>query len=464
MVDRNRSPLRFALCLGSLVAVAPLPAEAQVLRVVAGDREVARAEASTVFGYQALPITLLAPLGAAVEASGAEVVAWLFGDRLYFRPGQAGFQVNGQAESLHSWTYVEDGVLFVSGWFFTEWLPSRYPARLTYRDGVLRIVSAAASVARRPADDNVGARRGRDTTRTASPQPVDPKLPIPARRGDTDDPLLGLLLGFIDARVSGVFDSNIDRDPVPRPSYGTVTRLGVGIQSARSRPFLTARYDFAFNRFSNTDEWNRTTHDVSVELAPSLPPLRLRLAATLRIGSWTEDREPANQIILKPQIEIRPAPAHVLSLYAMHSARRIDLGVASRRDTFQLAGMGYYLWWHGGGLWVTGRYEVNKSEFERSRFVGWTGSGWIRIPLPASHRLELETAYNRRGYARSFVDQAGTVTRADRRWTYSASFIRELAGPAWEVGLAYAFEDNRSNDAYAVYRARRVEATVRRRW
>jgi len=74
------------------------------------------------------------------------------------------------------------------------------------------------------------------------------------------------------------------------------------------------------------------------------------------------------------------------------------------------------------------------------------------------------TAYNRRGYARSFVDQAGTVARADRRWTYSASFIRELAGPVWEVGLAYAFEDNRSNDAYAVYRARRVEATVRRRW
>ena len=108
------------------------------------------------------------------------------------------------------------------------------------------------------------------------------------------------------------------------------------------------------------------------------------MEVTELIGSWTEDREPANQIILKPQIEIRPAPAHVVSLYAMHSARRIDLGVESRRDTFQLAGMGYYLWWRGGGLWVTGRYEVNKSQFERSRYVGWTGSGWIRIETPAS--------------------------------------------------------------------------------
>jgi hypothetical protein len=452
--------LRFALCLGSVVAVAPLPAAAQVLRVVAGDRELARAEASTLFGYSALPVTLLARLGADVKANRAEVVVRLFGDTLRFRPAHAGFEVNGRMESLQSWTYLEENeVLFVARWFFTDWLPSRYPERLAYRDGVLRIAVAPQPVAAaRPVPAG-------DTARTAAPvAPARGKVAIPARRRDPDDVLPGVLLGFIDARVSGVFDSNIDRDPVPRSSYGTVARLGVGMQSARSRPFLTARYDFALHRFANTEEANRTTHDVTAELAPSLPPLRLRLAATLRIGSWTEDREPANQIILKPQIEIRPAPAHVFSLYVLHSARRIDIGVGSRRDTFRLAGMGYYLWWHGGGLWLDGRYEVNKSELETVRYVGWTGSGWIRIPLPASHRLELEAAHNRRSYARSFVDQAGTVTRADRRWTSSVSLTRELDGPLWEVGLKYGFEDNRSNNAYAVYRARRVELTVRRRW
>ncbi|HEY3221486.1 MAG TPA: hypothetical protein VGJ80_12200 [Gemmatimonadales bacterium] len=444
--------MRFALCLAALVAIAHVPARAQAIRLVAGDRERARAEASTLFGHRALPVTLLAALGADVTASGAQVVASLFGDRLYFHTGQPGFQVNERQESLPSWSYVdENGVLFVDEWFFSHWLPSRYPERLTYRDGVLRIVAT-------------GVRR--DTTRTVSGQALDPKRPIgaPPLRREPDDPLLGALFGFIDARVSGVFDSNIDRDPVPQRSYGTVARLGVGLQSARVRPFLTARYDFTLNRFSNTLEWNRTTHDVSVEFAPSLRPLRLRLGATLRIGSWTEDRELADEIILRPQIEFRPAPAHVLSLYAVHSARRIDLGVASRRDTFLLAGMGYYLWWPCGGLWVTGRYEGNKSEFEGSRYGGWTGSGWIRIPLPAAHRLELQTAYNRRRYDRSFVDQAGTVARADQRWTYGVSLIRELHGPAWEVGVEYAFEENRSNNAYAVYRASRVEVGVRRRW
>ncbi|HEV8264760.1 MAG TPA: hypothetical protein VGQ06_07400 [Gemmatimonadales bacterium] len=453
---------RLALCLGSLAAVVPGPAAAQVFRVVAGGREVARVEASTLYGYSALPVTLLARLGADVQASRAEVVVRLFGDTVRFRPAYAGFEVNGRTESLHSWTYLDENeVLFVAQWFFTHWLPSRYPERLAYRDGVLRIAVAPQPVAAPLAPSG-------DTARpVVTVGPARGNVPIPAPsppRRDPDDPVPGVLLGFIDARVSGVFDSNIDRDPVPRPSYGTVARLGIGLQSARSRPFLTARYDFSLYRFANTEEWNRTTHDVTAELAPSRRPLRLRLAATLRIGSWTEDREPANQIILKPQIEFRPAPAHVFSLYVVHSARRIDIGVGSRRDTFQLAAMGYYLWWHGGGLWVDGRYEVNKSEFERSRYVGWTGSAWIRIPLPASHRVTLETAYNRRWYARSFVDQAGTVARADRRWTSSVSLSREFEGRPWEVGLKYGFEDNRSNDTYAVYQARRVEVTVRRRW
>jgi hypothetical protein len=445
--------LRCALCLGSMVAIARLPARAQVLRVVAGDRELARVEASTLFGYSAFPVTLLARLGADVKASRAGVVARLFGDTLSFRPTQAGFQVNGRTESLHSWAYLdEDEVLFVTQWFFTDWLPSRYPERIAYRDGVLRMAAAP-----QPA----GAARLVASGETA-PSPT----PAGRARGeaDPDDARLGVLLGFIDARVSGVFESNVDRHPVPRPSYGTLARLGVGIQSARARPFLTARYDLALHRYADPGDWNRTTHDVTAEFAPSLSPVRLRLAATLRIGSWTEDREQADEIILKPRIEIRPAPADVWSLYVVQSARRLDIGAGTRRDTLRLAGMGYYHWWRGGGLWVDGRYEVNKSELESSRYMGWTGSGWIRIPLPASHRLELEAAHNRRWYAGSFVDQGDTLARMDRRWTSSVSLIRELDGPQWEVGLAYGFEDNRSNNRYAVYRARRVEVTMRRRW
>ncbi len=451
--------LRFALCLGSLVAVPRVPARAQVLRVVAGDRELARGEMSDSRGYLALPLTLLTALGAEVIAGPGAVVVRLFGDTLLFYPGRPAFHVNGGLEPLNSWTYQEEGVLFVAQWFFTSWLPRRYPERLTYRDGALWIAAPPQPLAAaRPVPAG-------DTTRAAAaPRPVRAEPPGSARRRDPDDPVRGGLLGFIDARVSGVFDSNVDYGPVPRRSYGTVARFGVGIQSARSRPFLMARYDFALNRFANAEKWNRTTHDISIEVAPSLPPIRLRLAAAVRIGSWTEDRQPANQILLGPHIEIRPSPVHLLDVYVVQSARRIDLGVTTRTDTFRLAGMGYFLWWHGGGLRVDGRYEVNASEFDPSRFVGWTGYSWMRIPLVASHRLTLQAAYNRRRYAHAFVDQAGTVARGDRRWTVSASLTSEFAREAWQLGLEYEFEDNVSNNAYAVYQAHRVEFTVRRRW
>src|SRR5438876_6647187 len=427
--------LRFALCLGTLVAVARLPARAQVLRVAAGDRELARAEVSNAEGYPALPVALLISLGADVNAGPATVVVRLFGDTLRFYPGYAGFQVNGRLEPLHSWTYREEGVLFVAQWFFTSWLPRRYPERLTYRDGALWIGAPP-----QPLDAGRPAPAGDTTRAAAAPRPVRGELPSSAPRRDPDDPVRGALLGFIEARVSGVFDSNIDHRPVPRRSYGTVARFGIGIQSARSRPFLMARYDFALNRFADAEAWNRTTHDVSAEVAPSLPPIRLRLGAAVRIGSWTEDRKPANQILLRPRIEIRPSSAHLLDVYVMQSARRIDVGGETRTDTFRLAGMGYFLWWHGGGLRVDGRYEVNESEFGPSRYVGWTGYSWMRIPLAASHRLTLEAAHNRRRYAHAFVDQAGTVARADRRWTASASLTSEFAKALWQLDLEYEFE------------------------
>jgi hypothetical protein len=276
--------------------------------------------------------------------------------------------------------------------------------------------------------------------------------------------LKGVLLGFIDARVSGVYESNIDRDPVARGSYGMVARLGMGLQSARSRPFLLVRYDFGLYRFTDAEDWNRTAHDVAAELAPSFSVFRLRLGAAVRLGSLTEDRETANQIILRPQLEIRPTPIQVITVYAMHSARRIDVGTGTQRDTFLLAGLGLYQWWHGGGLRVDGRYEVNQSEYERSRYRAWTTYAWVRAPLSRWLRVTVEGTHSQRRYGQSFVDPASTVLRQDRRWMSSLALTSEFAQARWELGLVYGYEDNGSNDPYARYRAHRVEFGIRRRW
>lgn len=473
---------RVVVCLMGLVAVASQRAAAQELRVAVGEREIARVAVSETRGYPALPIDLLEPLGAKVVVGKDVVQVRLFGDTLRFYPGYAEFQIDVRTESLQALTYLQDGTLYVAQWFFTYWLPNHYPWRLTYGDHVLRLTAgavaasggsdiAAARAVRESPPAAPAARAARrapppaDTARSeAVADSLDAERPVTRDRTYDPDEPLGEILGFIDARVSGVYDSNIDHRTAATRSYGTVGRLGVGIQSSPVRPFLMARYDFALYRFANSDQWKRTTHDVSADVAPTFGAVRLRLGAALRLGSWTEDRQPANQIVVRPQIEFRPTPIHLINLYVMQSARRIDVGTTTLRDTFRLAGLGYYLWWHAGGFRVDARYESDKSEYVPSSYDGWTGYAWTRIPFTESFRVTLESAYNRRRYAHSFVDPAHTIMRRDRRWTLTTSFTTLLPTPGWEVSLVYTFEDGRSNSPSAVYRAHRVETMVRRRW
>lgn len=472
--------------VASLALGARLPAQTPDFRVAAGGREVARAEVSFARGYRTLPITLLVPLGAQVTTGQDAVVVRIFDDTLRFYPGYPAFRFNERMESLYSPAYLEDGVLFVAQWFFTGWLPARYPGRFRYWEGVFRLeaggppappvaatqpvmvakrtVLAGDSAKAATGDSARAAAQPRDTAGRPPPSPVDEALPLPLPAQGHDDPLKGVLLGFIDARVSGVYESNIDRDPVPRASYGMVARLGMGLQSARTRPFLLVRYDLGLYRFTDTDEWDRTAHDVAAELAPAFSVFRLRLGAAVRLGSLTEDRQSANQIILRPQLEIRPTPIQVVTVYALHAARRIDVGTRTQSDTFLLAGLGLYHWWHAGGLRVDGRYEVNQSEYEGSRYRGWTTYTWVRAPLSRVLRVTVEGAFNRRQYGHSFVDPDSAVMRQDRRWISSVAFTSEFARARWELGLEYEFEDNWSNDRYARYRAHRVEFMIRRRW
>lgn len=434
-----------------------------------GEREVARAAVSATHGFPALPLDLLGALGAKVRPGPEAVVVLLFGDTLHFYPGYPQFAINLRMESLHAAAYREDGKLFVAEWFFTRWLPRYYLGRLSYEGGVLRAPAGAGGPDRPAVADVAGVAPppgngdDADPPPSPAPRPVGDPPPSPTRRGYRDDPV-GELVGFIDARVAGVYDSNIDHGPDPRSSYGTVARVAVGVQSAPVRPFLMARYDFALYQFADSGDWNRTTHDVSVDVAPALGPLRLRLGGALRLGAWTEDRQPANQIILMPQIEFRPTPIDLVNVYALQSARRIELAAGSQRDTFRLAGAGYYRWWHAGGVRIDGRYEVNKSEYEPSRYRAWTGYLWLRLPLTSRQRVTLQAAYNRRRYPRGFVASPGSEVRRDRRWTVSLALANRFDRARWEVSLGYTFEHNASNSQWAVYQAQRTEFLVRRRW
>jgi hypothetical protein len=228
---------------------------------------------------------------------------------------------------------------------------------------------------------------------------------------------------------------------------------------------VMAQYNLGFYRFANTERWNRTTHDVSAEVAPLFGSIRVGLAGAVRVGSVTEDRELVNQLALRPRLEVRLSQAVRVTGYGEHRWRRVT-GAAERSDTSWLAGLTLAQRWRGGGLWeVQGQYERNRSERASSRHVGWAGRTTVRVPLTRSDRVALELTHQQRRYPERLVElEFEEVARRDRRWTPTLSYTHDFAGGYWTLELEYELENNRSNDVEEEYLAHRTGFTIRRRW
>ena len=460
-------------CLG--LGLLTLPIEAQELRVSAGG-SISTVKASTARAYPTFPITLLERLGGVVTSGDGWVEAALFGDVLHFRPMTPHFRLNRESVALTNWTLKQAGTLYLPQRFFIEWLPSRYPDRVAYRDGVLMFIGnpeprtggREKTTTVRQNDDR---RSSRDAPKPSREQPG-PRA-SPARKqdgaksveGDPDDLLPGRLQGFVDTRLAGVYDSNVDREPFAQSAYGTVGRLGVGLQSASSRPFLTARYDLGFHRYAEATQSNRTTHDVQAELAPSFGPFRLKLAGEVRVGSWTEDRELADQLALRSALEIWPSRTVLFEVYGAQRVRQIS-GTVERADTNRIGGLKIARRWKGGGKWdVDGRYEDNRSDRSSSRYRSWSGRTSLRMPLSGSRRITFGITHRQRSYRERLVTVGlDEVPRRDRRWSPAVSATQAWGGGHWEIEAEYELDHNTSNDPNETYVAHRIGFGLRRRW
>jgi len=138
------------ICL--LLVATPLRAAAQPSALaIEGAGEPVRVAVATHHGHPAFPATALAALGGqwVEEPAGARAV--LFGDTLHFELFSPFFTVGGETVQLVAPVYRAGGAVHLPHQFFVEWLPARYPDRLRYEDGVLRLTGAAAAKAAREA-------------------------------------------------------------------------------------------------------------------------------------------------------------------------------------------------------------------------------------------------------------------------------------------------------------------------
>ncbi|HET9984011.1 MAG TPA: N-acetylmuramoyl-L-alanine amidase [Longimicrobiales bacterium] len=128
--------MRRLLFLSFLFLPVPLVAQ-DALRVERAGSAVT-ASAARDRGYAAYPASALEALGAEVTVDAGRVRAVLLDDTLRFEALSPFFRVGTSVQQLADAVYVTGGVAYLPRQLFTEWLPSRYPGRVSYDAGVLR--------------------------------------------------------------------------------------------------------------------------------------------------------------------------------------------------------------------------------------------------------------------------------------------------------------------------------------
>lgn len=146
MTRRGLLPRAGAAAFSLVAALATGAAAQEPLRLEAGGiaAEVPPASGHAYTGY---PARSLEHLGARVVEGpiGARVV--LFGDTLEFEARSPFFRATGRLQQLAFPTYRDGGVLYLPRQLFVDWLPERYPERVRYDAGVLRVAGELTGLA-----------------------------------------------------------------------------------------------------------------------------------------------------------------------------------------------------------------------------------------------------------------------------------------------------------------------------
>jgi N-acetylmuramoyl-L-alanine amidase len=177
--------MRRLLALALLVAPAAAAAQSPARLTVQAAGVAAAYDAHTSHGAVRYGASALERLGAKFETEPHSLRIFLLGDTLVFHAGSPFFRDNARIRQLFDPVVERGDMLEIPAQFFTEWLPARFPEKLAYAAGTLRMRGAVPG-ATPPAPPLAGSPIAAMPPRTAptSPDPLQPgNLPsLPLRR------------------------------------------------------------------------------------------------------------------------------------------------------------------------------------------------------------------------------------------------------------------------------------------
>src|SRR6185369_6878094 len=123
--------------------------------------------------------------------------------------------------------------------------------------------------------------------------------------------------------LASVFDTNITHDERQVSAFGLVPSFGLHFRDNAEKPSFEADYEVALHRYNNTDEFDRVSHNLTVEYRKQLVKrLYAKTTTEISLKGSSEDREINNNYIIEEQLQYRfPSNTRVAALAAYRLKR-----------------------------------------------------------------------------------------------------------------------------------------------
>lgn len=254
---------------------------------------------------------------------------------------------------------------------------------------------------------------------------------------------------WLSLALSSVFDSNIDHDEGSLDSFGLVPSAGLHYRDNVEKPSLEADYEVGLHRYTKTNTYDRVSQDLTVTYRRQLGrKFQARTTGEVSLKGSSEDRDVNNQYVFEQQMQYRFNPNSKVRAFAAYRVKRYPIIDKGKNAIDPYFGVRFDQTLRGDRAWgLMYRYDKNRSEDPKDRYVRWTYGAQYYTPLFTEHhdRLTFELRYAPRLYARQVKVAAVRVPRSDHRWVFDVLYERPLTQGV-QMGWNYRLEKRNSND------------------
>ncbi len=268
----------------------------------------------------------------------------------------------------------------------------------------------------------------------------------------------------MDAGFSNVYESNIHHDEEDIvESVGVVSSLNMRFRNRTTDPNYLLRYEVGLHEYSNTDDWDRVSHNFRAAHMLYLgDKFVLENAGEIALNGSSEDRERSDTFGVRPTLGYYINKSTRLEAFAAYRHRKLDNGTKALN---RYAGFGFLKQLKKHEIEGYYRYEYNDSEnFRNDRKVSTYFLGFA-MPVPGDLTASFGTRLRDYRYLSRLVEievEDGDdieFLREDRKWNFK--FALEIPiGKRFELVPEYEYEVRSSNDPEKPYDAHGVFLSV----